>query len=243
MTASCARTACVAAVPDGASAVSPRRALIFLGPPGAGKGTQAKRIARKLGLPHLSTGDMFRDHVSRGTELGLLARPIMEQGGLVPDEIVLGMVAERLSRPDCANGFIFDGFPRTLPQAQKLGELLLRGPWGKPLVVHFVVDAEKLFRRMTGRRTCSIGGEIYNIHDQPPKMAGRCDVDGGELIQRADDRPEVIRERLAAYDVQTRPLVDYYRSQGVLLDLPGGSDVEAVALTLLEMVETGASPA
>jgi adenylate kinase len=234
---------CAPAVASVAPAASPRRALIFLGPPGAGKGTQAKRIARNLGLPHLSTGDMFRDHVSRGTELGLLAKPIMDQGGLVPDEIVLGMVAERLSRPDCANGFIFDGFPRTLPQAKKLDEVLQRGPWGKPLVVHFVVDAEKLIRRLTGRRTCSIGGEIYNVYDQPPKVAGRCDVDGGELIQRADDRPEVIRERLAAYDVQTRPLVDHYHNQGVLLDLPGGTDVEAVALTLLEMVETGASPA
>jgi adenylate kinase len=226
-----------------APAVSPRRALIFLGPPGAGKGTQAKRIARKLGVPHLSTGDMLRDHAERGSRLGLLARPIMEQGGLVPDEIVLGMVAERLSRPDCASGFIFDGFPRTLPQAQKFDDLLRQGPWGKPLVVHFVVDAEKLVRRMTGRRTCSIRGEIYNIYDQPPKVPGRCDVDGGELIQRADDRPEVIRERLTAYNVQTRPLVEYYRRQGVLLDLLGGSDVEAVALTLLEMVETGASPA
>jgi adenylate kinase len=217
--------------------------LIFLGPPGAGKGTQAKRIARKMGLPHLSTGDMLRDHADRSTELGLLARPIMERGGLVPDEIVLGMVAERLSRPDCASGFIFDGFPRTLPQAEKLDEVLQRGPWGKPLVVHFVVDAEKLVQRMTGRRTCAIGGEIYNIYDQSPKVAGRCDVDGGELIQRADDRPEVIRQRLDAYNAQTRPLVEYYRSQGVLLGLPGGGDVDAVALTLLEMVETGASPA
>lgn len=230
-------------MPSGAPAVSPRRALIFLGPPGAGKGTQAKRIARKMGLPHLSTGDMLRDHADCGTELGLLARPIMERGGLVPDEIVLGMVAERLSRPDCASGFIFDGFPRTLPQAEKLDEMLRRGPWGKPLVVHFVVDAEKLVQRMTGRRTCAIGGEIYNIYDQSPKVAGRCDVDGGELIQRADDRPEVIRQRLDEYNAQTRPLVEYYRSQGVLLGLPGDGDVDAVALTLLEMVETGASPA
>lgn len=230
-------------MPSGLPAASPRRALIFLGPPGAGKGTQAKRIARKMGLPHLSTGDMLRDHADRSTELGLLARPIMERGGLVPDEIVLGMVAERLSRPDCASGFIFDGFPRTLPQAEKLDEMLRRGPWGKPLVVHFVVDAEKLVQRMTGRRTCAIGGEIYNIYDQPPKVAGRCDVDGGELIQRADDRPEVIRQRLDEYNAQTRPLVEYYRSQGVLLGLPGGGDVDAVALTLLEMVETGASPA
>lgn len=200
-------------------------------------------MAAKLGVPHLSTGDMFREHVSRGTQLGLLAKPIMEQGGLVPDEIVLGMVAERLSRPDCAAGFILDGFPRTLPQARRLDEVLALGSWGKPLVVHFIVDEEKLVRRLTGRRTCKIGGEIYNIYDQPPKVDGRCDADGGELIQRADDQPDVIRGRLAAYEAQTKPLVEYYRRQGVLVDLTGGADVEAVALSLTGMVETGASPA
>ncbi len=233
----------MAAALNGTPGVSPRRALIFLGPPGAGKGTQAKRIARTLGLLHLSTGDMLRDHVGRETPLGLLARPIMDDGGLVPDEIVLGMVAERLGRPDCANGFILDGFPRTLPQARELDEVLRKGSWGKPLVVNFVVDEEDLIRRLTGRRTCSIGGEIYNIYDRLPKVAGRCDVDGGELIQRADDRPDVIRERLDAYNVKTKPLEDYYSSQGVLMELSGVLNVDAVTLTLLEMVETGASPA
>ena len=210
-----------------------KRAVIFLGPPGAGKGTQAKEVARCYGLPHLSTGDMFRDHVGRGTALGLKAKPIMECGELVPDEIVLGMVEERISRPDCRDGFVFDGFPRTLPQAEKLDELLRGLNFGRPLVLHFVVDPGQLVKRLTGRRTCSIGGEIYNIYDRPPKVPGRCDNDGGELIQRADDREEVIRERLAAYERQTKPLVEYYRRQGVLEDVDGSTDVDTVTRSVL----------
>ena len=220
-----------------------RRAMIFLGPPGAGKGTQAKRISRSLGLAHVSTGDMLREHVSRGTPLGLKAMPIMERGDLVPDDMVLGMVAERLARPDCSCGFVFDGFPRTLAQAEELDKVLQRQGCGKPLVVHFVVDTEKLLRRLTGRRTCATGGEIYNIYDQPPKVDGRCDVDGGELIQRPDDTAEVIRGRLAAYESQTMPLVNYYRRRGVLVDIDGGEDVNAVARLLLQAVESNAPPA
>ena len=133
------------------------RAVILLGPPGAGKGTQAKQIAREYGVPHLSTGDMFRDHVGRGTPLGQKAKPLMERGELVPDEIVLGMVEERVARPDCSNGFVLDGFPRTLPQAERLDDILRQGPWGSASVVHFVVDPAVLMRRLTGRRTCSVG--------------------------------------------------------------------------------------
>lgn len=209
------------------------RAVIFLGPPGAGKGTQAKEVARFYGVPHLSTGDMFRDHVSLGTALGQKAKPIMERGELVPDEIVLGMIEERISQPDCREGFVFDGFPRTLPQAEKLGELLRTLNFGRPLVLHLVVDYGQLMRRLTGRRTCNVGGEIYNIYERPPKVPGRCDRDGGELIQRPDDREEVIGERLAAYDRQTRPLVDYYRHQGVLEDVDGSADVNAVTRRVL----------
>ena len=214
-----------------------KRAVVFLGPPGAGKGTQAKEVARLFGVPHLSTGDMFRDHVGRGTALGQQAKPIMERGELVPDEIVLGMVEERISLLDCANGFVFDGFPRTLPQAEKLGELLRALDFGRPLVLHFVVDSSRLLRRLTGRRTCSVGGEIYNIYDRPPKVPGRCDNDGGELIQRPDDHEEVIRERLAAYEQQTKPLVDYYRRQGVLEEVDGSPDVEAVTRLVLGILE------
>jgi adenylate kinase len=212
------------------------RAVIFLGPPGAGKGTQARQIAETYGVPHLSTGDMFRDHVSRGTPLGLRAKPIMERGELVPDDLVLSMVEERISRPDCADGFILDGFPRTLPQAEKLDEILQRRFKSEPLVVHFVVDGNQLIRRLTGRRTCVIGGEIYNIYDQPPKVPGRCDRDGGELIQRPDDREEVIVERLAAYKRQTRPLVDYYRGRGVLKDVDGMAVPAAVTQNVLELL-------
>ena len=212
------------------------RAVIFLGPPGAGKGTQAKQIAESYRVPHLSTGDMFREHVSRGTPLGLRAKPIMERGELVPDDLVLSMVEDRISRPDCADGFILDGFPRTLPQAEKLDEILRRRFKVEPLVVHFVVDKNQLMRRLTGRRVCGIGGEIYNIYDHPPKVPGRCDRDGGELIQRPDDREEVIAERLAAYERQTRPLVDYYRQRGVLKDVDGMAAPQAVTKNVLELL-------
>ncbi|HEY2404300.1 MAG TPA: adenylate kinase [Steroidobacteraceae bacterium] len=215
------------------------RAVIFLGPPGAGKGTQAKQVAGHFGVPHLSTGDMFRDHVGRDTPLGRRAKPIMDRGELVPDDIVMDMVAERISRPDVSRGFVFDGFPRTLPQAEKLDAILQSRDWGKPVVVHFVVDQAQLMRRLTGRRTCAVGGEIYNIYDHPPRVAGRCDNDGGELIQRADDREQVIAERLAAYEKQTRPLVDYYRRQGVLVDLDGMAPPAAVTERVLEILDGG----
>ena len=212
------------------------RAVIFLGPPGAGKGTQARQIAESYGVPHLSTGDMFREHVSRGTPLGLRAKPIMERGELVPDDLVLSMVEDRISRPDCSDGFILDGFPRTLPQAEKLDEILRRRFQAEPLVVHFLVDQNQLMRRLTGRRTCASGGEIYNIYDHPPKVPGRCDRDGGELVQRPDDREEVIAERLAAYERQTRPLVDYYRRRGMLKDVDGMAALGSVTKNVLEVL-------
>jgi len=212
------------------------RAVIFLGPPGAGKGTQARQIAGSYRVPHLSTGDMFREHVGRGTPLGLRAKPIMERGELVPDDLVLSMVEERISRPDCADGFILDGFPRTLPQAEKLDEILRKRFKTQPVVVHFVVDEKQLMRRLTGRRTCAMGGEIYNIYDHPPRVPGRCDRDGGELMQRPDDRDEVIAERLAAYERQTRPLVDYYCGRGVLKDVDGMAAPAAVTKNVLQLL-------
>jgi adenylate kinase len=221
---------------SGVAAKGLGRAVIFLGPPGAGKGTQARQIAEAYGVPHLSTGDMFREHVSRGTPLGLRAKPIMERGELVPDDLVLSMVEDRISRPDSAGGFILDGFPRTIPQAEALDEILRKRFKTDPLVVHFVVDKNQLMRRLTGRRTCGIGGEIYNIYDHPPKVPGRCDREGGDLIQRPDDREDVIAERLAAYERQTRPLVDYYRRQGVLKDVDGMAAPEAVTKNVLELL-------
>ena len=208
-------------MPDhaGPSANGLRRAVIFLGPPGAGKGTQAKAVSSRFGLAHISTGDMFRDHMSRNTPLGEQAKRFVQSGGLVPDEIVLGMVGDRISQPDSQNGFVLDGFPRTRPQAEALAKTLQGRSWGEPLVVYFDVDPDQLLRRLTGRRTCKVGGEIYNIYDVPPKAPGKCDNDGGELFQRPDDREEVIRERLSQYEAQTRPLVDYYRGRGQLAEV------------------------
>ncbi len=215
---------------------SSRRALIFLGAPGAGKGTQAAEIARIYGVPHLSTGDMFREHVSRGTELGRRAKPVMDAGQLVPDDVVLGMVEERIRRPDCANGFVFDGFPRTIGQAEELGRVLARAKFGPPLVLLLKVDPEELIRRISSRRACAACGAIYNLTLQPPRQAGKCDKCGGELVQRADDREEVVRERLAVYERQTKPLVEFYRTRGELVEIDGAQDVQAVRRDLLAVL-------
>jgi len=217
--------------------MSLNRALIFLGPPGAGKGTQAKRIAERYHVPHLSTGDMLREAVTRGTELGKLAKPIMERGELVPDDIIMRMVEERLTRPDSLKGFIFDGFPRTIPQAEQLDRILERRGFGKPLVVEFRVNPETLLHRLSGRWTCSVGGETYNIYERPPKVPGICDNDGGKLVQRSDDRPEVVKERLAAYERQTKPLADYYRKNGVFEMVDGAASVEEVSRALNGIIE------
>jgi adenylate kinase len=217
------------------------RALVLLGPPGAGKGTQAKLIAKRFGIPHLSTGDMFRDAVSRGTATGRIAKPIMESGGLVPDEIVMKLVEERLAQPDAAHGFVFDGFPRTLPQAEQLDRVLDRLSFGKPVVIDIQVSPDKLFRRLTGRRMCSVGGEIYNIYDLPPRIPGICDKDGGKLVQRADDQPEVVKQRLEAYERQTKPLSDYYCRQGTLEVVDGAASMEDVSRKLKDIVDNAAS--
>jgi len=212
------------------------RAVIFLGPPGAGKGTQAKELARKFSAPHLSTGDMLREHVAQGTSLGQRAQPIMSRGELVPDSIVLRMVAERIERRDCSHGFVFDGFPRTVTQAQWLGELLKQHGFKPPVVVHLVIDPAMLFRRITGRRMCRVGGEIYNIFERPPKVEGRCDNDGGELDQRPDDREEIVGPRLAAYEKQTAPLAAYYRRLGRLRDIDASKTVDEVTRSILDFV-------
>jgi adenylate kinase len=212
--------------------MSLNRAVIFLGPPGAGKGTQSKRVAERYGVPHLSTGDMLREAVTKGTELGRKAKPIMERGELVPDDIIMGMVEERLARPDTKTGVIFDGFPRTIPQAEQLDSILARRGFGKPLVVEFHVSPDTLIHRLSGRWTCSVGGETYNVYERPPKMPGICDNDGGKLIQRSDDRPEVVRERLAAYERQTKPLAEYYRKHAMFETVDGSAGVEEVSRAL-----------
>jgi adenylate kinase len=211
-------------------------AVIFLGPPGSGKGTQAKVLAQKYGVPHLSTGDMLREHIAKGTLLGLQAKPIMDRGELVPDSLVLKMVAARIEKPDCSHGFVFDGFPRTVAQAKYLGELLRAHGFKQPFVIHMVIGYVLLIRRLSGRRICKVGGEIYNIYDRPPKVEGKCDNDGGELIQRPDDREEVIRQRLLAYEKLTSPLVNFYRRLGMLFEVDASKSVEEVESDIAQAV-------
>jgi len=213
------------------------RALVLLGAPGAGKGTQAREVAKIYGVPHLSTGDMFREHVAKGTELGLRAKPIMGSGKLVPDEIVLGMVEERVARKDCAAGFVLDGFPRTLPQAERLEEILSLLPLRRSLAVNLTVDEEEVVRRIVSRRTCKSCGAIYSTAGNMPRVDGKCDVCGGQVILRPDDREDVVRQRLATYHEQTRPVVDFYRRRGQLLELDGSKEIAAVQRDLLELLE------
>ena len=222
--------------PDTGSSAKLDRAVIFLGPPGAGKGTQAKELARKYGVPHLSTGDMLRENIARSTPLGAKAKPLMERGELVPDLLILKMVESRIEQPDCAHGFVFDGFPRTVAQAQHLGEMLKQHGFRQPLVIHFAIDPALLMRRITGRRMCKVGGEIYNIFERPPKTSGRCDIDGGDLEQRPDDREEVVAPRLQAYEKQTAPLVAYYRRLGRLREVDAAKSVSEVTRQVLDVV-------
>jgi adenylate kinase len=211
-------------------------ALIFLGAPGAGKGTQAREVAKRFGIPQVSTGDMLRDAVKRQTGLGLAAKAKMEAGGLVPDEVVCGIVAERTNEPDCQHGFILDGFPRTIAQAEYVDRMLASKGQGRPQVLNIEVDEDVLLKRLTGRETCSVCGEIYNIHFNPAKAAGICDKDGGKLLHRADDNETTIRQRLEAYHKQTSPLIEYYRSQGVLLEVDGNKEPEAIAKGLVDFL-------
>ncbi|MBX6422019.1 adenylate kinase [Thermosulfurimonas sp. F29] len=202
--------------------------IVFLGPPGAGKGTQAKRITERYGIPQISTGDMFREHLSKGTELGKKAKEYMDKGQLVPDEIVLGMVEERLKQPDCEKGFILDGFPRTVPQAEALDEMLAK--WGKKIdyAIAIEVPDEELVKRLTGRRTCKNCGMMYHVIFKPPKVEGKCDACGGELYQRADDNEETVRNRLKVYHESTAPLIDYYEKKGVLHRVDGMGSIDEI---------------
>lgn len=211
------------------------RAIVFLGPPGAGKGTQAKVIAERLGVPHLSTGDMFRDHVARGTELGRQARAIMEKGGLVPDELVTAMVASRIQADDCRAGYILDGFPRTVAQAKALVDLI-GGRWEGPVVIDLAVEYNKLIQRLTGRRSCPQCGAIYNVLLKPPAREGVCDIDAATLIQRKDDEETVVRERMVAYDAQTRPLLEFYGGRPLFFEVDGDRPPEQITNTLCRLL-------
>lgn len=205
------------------------QALIFLGPPGAGKGTQGREMSKRLRIPQISTGDILREAIGRKTPLGLAAQARMDAGELVQDEVVCGIVEERIDEPDCKGGFILDGFPRTLRQAEYVDRMLLRKGRGNPQILNFKVDEDVLIKRLTGRRMCSVCGEIYNIYFNPPRKEGVCDKDGGKLIQREDDKEETIRQRLLAYEKQTRPLIDHYRRKNLSYDVEGNRDPQAVS--------------
>ena len=203
--------------------------LIFLGPPGIGKGTQAKLLAERHSLVHLSTGDMFRSVISRNTDLGTFAKSFMDKGKLVPDDVVLGMVNERLREDYTASGYIFDGFPRTVPQVEGLKKLLKELGQSIDHVIAFEGDDTVLVERLSSRRTCPDCGKIINLIFSPPKVIGQCDDCGGELFQRNDDKPEVIQKRLDVYEEQTEPLVNYYKSKALLRRVDGMGSVHKVA--------------
>jgi adenylate kinase len=218
--------------------------IILLGAPGAGKGTQAKAIVEHYAIPQISTGDLLRDHVARATELGKQAKAIIEAGKLVSDDVVCGMVAERLSRPDCVRGFILDGFPRTVGQAKWLDNWLATQLFEKtglkksaPVVINIAVGYNLLLQRLTGRRSCPTCGRIYNVYFSPPRVADLCDVENARLITRRDDCEEVISERLKAYERDTLPLIEYYRSKGQLVELDGGRGVDEISAEAQKLID------
>jgi len=217
--------------------------VILLGPPGAGKGTQAKQIVERYGIPQISTGDLLREHVAKGSSLGVEAKAIMARGELVPDELMYGMVAQRLREPDCRRGFVLDGFPRTAAQAGWLDAFLEKeffenSEMCPPVVIQLVVDYTQLLLRLTGRRSCPTCGRLYNIHFQPPRVDELCDVDGSQLIIRNDDRSEVITERLGAYENQTRPVADYYRVQQRLVPVNADQSVIEVTAQVFGVIDS-----
>ncbi len=201
---------------------------ILLGPPGAGKGTQAVKIVEKYGIPHISTGDIFRENIKNGTELGKKAQAYMNRGELVPDDLVIEIATDRLAKDDCKNGFLLDGFPRTVYQAEKLDEFLA-GHGGKiDKVLDIAVGKDELITRLTGRRVCKACGASFHVVNIPPKKEGVCDYCGGELIQRADDNLETVTNRIDVYESQTKPLIDYYEKAGNIAHIDGTTGLDNV---------------
>jgi adenylate kinase len=202
--------------------------IVFLGAPGSGKGTQARRLMEEYASPQISTGDLLRAAVAADTELGRKAKAAMDAGKLVADDIVIGMIRERLRQKDTSFGFILDGFPRSIAQADALDKMLAQE--GKPLQKAILLDVkfENLLKRITGRRTCSVCGHLYNVHFSPPRKANVCDHDGGELVQRPDDNEEVISKRLKVYQEQTSPLIDYYKKQSKFASVDGEGSMDAI---------------
>ncbi|HEY5995581.1 MAG TPA: adenylate kinase [Candidatus Deferrimicrobiaceae bacterium] len=213
------------------------RGIILLGPPGAGKGTQAKKISAEFAIPQISTGDMLRDAVKKGTDLGKMAKSYMDKGGLVPDEVVIGIVKERLKGADCAKGFILDGFPRTIPQAEALDRVI--GELGKSIkaVLSLDVDEKELMERLCGRRTCPSCGAMFHVTFNAPKKAGVCDKCGAALIQRDDDKEETIRTRLENYRKSTAPLIAYYGTSGKLKPVLASGEIDAIYANIARVLQ------
>ncbi len=212
--------------------------VVLLGPPGAGKGTQALRLASEIEVPHISSGEIFREHLKNQTDLGVSAKRYIDRGQLVPDDVTIGMIRERLSRPDCANGAILDGFPRTPPQAEALDNILADLGSRLEAVIHVQVDEEILARRLCGRRTCRQAGHVFHVEFNPPKEPGICDFDGSVLYQRPDDMRETVLERIKVYKHQTAPLIEHYRKKGLLDEVDGSQSIEEVTTLMLRTLES-----
>ena len=210
--------------------------IIMLGAPGAGKGTQAKKIAAKCEIPHISTGDIFRANIKNGTELGKKAKTYMDQGLLVPDELVCDLVVDRIQQDDCKKGYILDGFPRTIPQAESLDKALAAIGEKMDYAIDVEVPDENIVKRMGGRRACVGCGATYHLVYAPTKKEGICDACGGDLILRDDDKPETVQKRLGVYHEQTQPLIDYYKNQGILREVDGSVDMEDVFKEILNIL-------
>jgi adenylate kinase len=211
--------------------------IVMLGAPGAGKGTQAKKLSAKYEIPHISTGDIFRANIKNGTELGQKAKVFMDQGLLVPDELVVDLVIDRFKEPDCSRGYVLDGFPRTIPQAKALDEALAKQNDALEHAIDVDVPDINIINRMSGRRACISCGATYHVVTIPPKKEGICDVCGGELVLRDDDKPETVKKRLKVYHEQTQPLIDYYKNKGILKSVNGTRDLEDIFEENVRIVE------
>ena len=210
--------------------------IIMLGAPGAGKGTQAKMIAEKFGIPHISTGDIFRANIKNGTELGKKAKEFMDKGQLVPDELTVEILLDRVAADDCKNGYVLDGFPRTIPQADVLDKELTKLGDKVDFAINVDVPDENIVRRMSGRRACLKCGATYHIEHIPPKVEGICDTCGSELVQRDDDKPETVQNRLSVYHEQTQPLIDYYNKKNILKTVDGTRDMQVVFNDIVDIL-------